>query len=57
LGNEKKPINKNSVLFRRVYAEGFTPPFANAMAMMAAASMTHERGFHIKPKNLSSLLS
>jgi len=28
-----------------------------AMAMIAAASITHDRGFHIKPKNLSNLLS
>jgi len=34
-----------------------TPPLARAMAMIAADSMTHERGFHIKPKNLRSLLS
>jgi len=34
-----------------------TPPFANAIAMIAAASMTHERGFHIKPKNFRNLLS
>lgn len=34
-----------------------TPPFANAMAMIAAASMTHERGFHMNPKNFRILLS
>jgi len=27
------------------------------MAMIAAASMTQESGFHIKPKNLRNLLS
>ncbi|WVZ11052.1 hypothetical protein V8G54_015582, partial [Vigna mungo] len=36
---------------------GLPPPLANAMAMTAAASMTHESGFHIKPKNLRNLLS
>jgi len=34
-----------------------TPPLAKAMAMIAAASMTHERGFHINPKNFKTLLS
>ncbi|BAT18278.1 Os12g0638750 [Oryza sativa Japonica Group] len=36
---------------------GFPPPFASAMAMIAAASMTHESGFHMNPKNLRNLLS
>jgi len=27
------------------------------MAMIVAASMTHERGFHINPKNFKTLLS
>ncbi|KAM0957065.1 hypothetical protein ACFX2A_025766 [Malus domestica] len=27
------------------------------MAMIAAASITHDRGFHMKPKNLSTLFS
>ncbi|BAS85830.1 Os03g0689350, partial [Oryza sativa Japonica Group] len=34
-----------------------TPPLANAMAMIAAASMTHDSGFHMNPKNLRNLLS
>jgi hypothetical protein len=34
-----------------------TPPFANAMAMIAAASMTHDSGFHMNPRNLKNLLS
>jgi len=34
-----------------------TPPLAKAMAMIAAASMTHEGGFHINPKNFRTLLS
>jgi len=33
------------------------PPLAKAMAIMAAASMTHDNGFHMKPKNLRNLLS
>jgi hypothetical protein len=37
-------------------AEG-TPPFAKAMAMIAAASITQDRGFHIKPKNFRTLFS
>lgn len=36
---------------------GRPSPLAKAMAMMAAASMTHESGFHINPKNLRILLS
>lgn len=35
----------------------FTPPFAKAMAMMAAASITQDRGFHIKHKNFRNLFS
>jgi hypothetical protein len=34
-----------------------TPPCAIAMAMRAAASITHDKGFHINPKNFSILLS
>lgn len=34
-----------------------TPPLAKAIAMIAAASITHERGFHINPKNFKNLLS
>jgi len=34
-----------------------TPPLAKAMAMIATASMTDERGFHINPKNFKTLLS
>jgi hypothetical protein len=36
---------------------GFPLPFANAIAMIAAASITHDRGFHMNPKNLRNLLS
>nr|CAB3469632.1 unnamed protein product [Digitaria exilis] len=36
---------------------GLPPPLARTMAMMAAISMTQESGFHMKPRNLSSLLS
>lgn len=34
-----------------------TPPCARAMAIIAATSITHDNGFHIKLKNLSILLS
>lgn len=34
-----------------------TPPLASAMAMMAAASITHDKGFHMNPKNFRTLLS
>jgi hypothetical protein len=34
-----------------------TPPFARAIAMIAAASITHDRGFHIKPRNFKNFLS
>lgn len=37
--------------------EELTPPLARAMDIIAAASMTHDRGFHMNPKNLRSLLS
>jgi len=33
-----------------------TPPFARAMAIIAAASMTQDNGFHMNPKNLRILL-
>jgi acid phosphatase family membrane protein YuiD len=36
---------------------GLPSPFANAIAMIAAASITHDRGFHMNPKNLRNLLS
>lgn len=45
---------------RKILSRGkriLTPPLASAIAMIAAASMTHERGFHIKPKNFKNLLS
>lgn len=35
----------------------FTFPWGIAIAIIAAASITHESGFHMKPKNLSILLS
>ncbi|KVH72628.1 hypothetical protein Ccrd_025584 [Cynara cardunculus var. scolymus] len=36
---------------------GFPPPLASAIAIIAAASMTHDKGFHINPRNLRNLLS
>jgi hypothetical protein len=35
----------------------FTPPLASAIAIIAAASITHDRGFHMNPKNFRNLLS
>jgi hypothetical protein len=40
-----------------VHTFPLTFPFAKAMAIIAAASMTQERGFHINPRNLRILLS
>ena len=36
---------------------GLNSPCARAMAMIAAASITQDKGFHIKPKNFSTLFS
>ena len=36
---------------------GLPSPLAKAMAMIAAASITHESGFHMNPRNLRILLS
>lgn len=47
----KKKKEKNQVL------NFHTPPCARPMAMIAAASITHDKGFHIKPRNLRILLS
>lgn len=44
-------------MWRERKRDGVTPPFARAIAIMAAHSITHDRGFHIKPKNLRNLLS
>lgn len=43
--------------FDTVVQNVLTPPFAKAMDITAAASMTHDKGFHIKPKNFKNLLS
>ena len=45
------------VCVRERERERVTPPLAKTMAMIAAHSMTHDRGFHMKPKNLRNLLS
>ena len=42
---------------KKLKSYGLTPPCARAMAMIAAASITHDKGFHIKPKNFSTLFS
>lgn len=49
--------NKTMIPTKSCQSGGLPPPFAKAIAMMAAASMTHDKGFHIKPKNLRILLS
>lgn len=36
---------------------GCPPPLAKTMAMMAAISITQDRGFHMNPKNFKNLLS
>ena len=53
-------MTSNYIIYIYIYKEresDVTPPFANAIAMTAAASMTHDRGFHMKPKNFRNLLS
>ena len=62
LKNKKQKLNKIGLpildkLLRERERERVTPPLAKAMAIMAAHSMTHDRGFHMKPKNLRNLLS
>lgn len=37
--------------------DSLTPPLARAIAMIAAASITHDKGFHINPKNFKNFLS
>lgn len=34
-----------------------TPPLARTSAIIAAASITHDKGFHIKPRNFKNLFS
>jgi len=34
-----------------------TPPLASAIAIIAAASITQERGFHMNPKNFKNFIS
>lgn len=50
---QRKPKN----FFGKKRSTVLTPPLARAMAMIAAASITHERGFHINPRNFKTLLS
>lgn len=49
--------SKQTIPTKSCQSGGAPPPLASAIAMIAAASMTHESGFHIKPRNLRSLLS
>ena len=34
-----------------------TFPFESAIAIIAAASITHDKGFHMNPRNFKNLLS
>uniref|UniRef100_A0A2P2JF49 Plasma membrane ATPase 4-like n=1 Tax=Rhizophora mucronata TaxID=61149 RepID=A0A2P2JF49_RHIMU len=49
--------SKTTMPTKSCQSGGFPSPFAKIMAIKAAASMTHDKGFHIKPKNLRTLLS
>jgi len=46
----------NNHISRQQRMNDLTPPFARAMAIIAAASMTQDNGFHMNPKNLRILL-
>lgn len=48
---KERNINNNP------FSWAFTPPLASAIAIIAAASITHDRGFHMNPKNFKILLS
>jgi len=50
-------ISNTMIPTKSCQSGGLPPPLAKTMAIMAAASMTHDKGFHIKPKNLRILLS
>ena len=50
-------ISNTTIPTKSCQSGGLPPPLAKTMAIMAAASMTHDKGFHMKPKNLRNLLS
>nr|GLL44296.1 hypothetical protein Ccrd_025584 [Ipomoea trifida] len=49
--------SKQTIPTKSCQSGGFPSPLASAIAIMAAASITHDRGFHINPRNFSNLLS
>jgi hypothetical protein len=51
--NEQSKAEINNANYRFKH----TCPLANTIAINAAASMTHDNGFHIKPRNLRNLFS
>ena len=54
---KKKKKKKTEREHATIHTLPLTFPLAKAMAIIAAASMTHESGFHINPRNFSILLS
>ena len=55
--DSSNPPNPQVPTRHELRESALTPPLARAMAMMAAASMTQDSGFHMKPRNLRTLLS
>lgn len=49
--------SKHTIPTKSCQSGGFPSPFASAIAIIAAASMTHDKGFHMNPRNLRNLLS
>jgi len=49
--------NNTTIPTKSCQSGGLPSPLAKAMAINAAASMTHDNGFHINPRNLRILLS
>ncbi|KAG9131730.1 hypothetical protein Leryth_009463, partial [Lithospermum erythrorhizon] len=43
--------SKQTIPTKSCQSGGLPSPLANTMAIKAAASMTHESGFHINPRN------
>jgi len=54
---KNQPTNSFIANIKSQKLSSLTPPFASAIAIIAAASITHDRGFHINPKNFKNLLS
>jgi hypothetical protein len=55
--NTKKKQYSKAEINKTNYRVKHTCPLANTIAINAAASMTHDNGFHIKPRNLRNLFS